>query len=63
MGYIYTTFGPDKKPEILPVPEGELPDHVADKHGWKNCIWEYCQSESEAKRHIETDPNGKIDSW
>lgn len=63
MGFIYTAFGPDKKPQIHPVPEGASPESVAEQHGLHGSIWEYCESEAEAERRIARDPNGKLDSY
>jgi len=61
MGFIYTSFGLDKKPHIYPVPEGASPVSVAQESGLDGCIWDYCESAIEAERRIATDPNGKID--
>jgi hypothetical protein len=61
MSVIFTMLGPDNKPHIYPIPEGMMPEDVAERHGLKEAIWEYCESETEAARRMSKDPNGKVE--
>jgi len=52
MGVVATAFGPDNRPQIHVVPEGEQPAKVVTRNGLDDSAWFYCDSEAQAKEYI-----------
>jgi hypothetical protein len=45
---------------IHDVPEGIMPEVIAEKNGLECCIWMYTERREDAERQIRLDSTGKV---